>query len=283
MRCSPCIFLSHTHEVSCYFCCSPGLAHGAWWCQSPAQLYSLRNDPKVHGNHLIVHRRSDTVSFLHISPQVSFYLHGLCYPVGLPWFNSLIVHLHLNSNLTFDWLAPAVLNPCFPCFPFLSYFNNHLIHFIIPSPIPSNLYFILWLIFLKFEFQSTISRSQYFCDFMCLWEANACLCASQSPRALAPGLEPRFLFHTDVDASQAHCNSHHAPCSCTCSYLFLEGRAPSCLHGNALLILKTLFQHYFLHEVIPAITRWCELLSSTYVSYTDFAFLCITQDNFICL
>lgn len=146
----------------------------------PCAVIFHKKWPQSKWNHFIIHQRSDTVFLLHISPQVSFYLHGLCYPVALPWFYLSRCPFASESNLTFDWLASAVVKPCFP---FLCYLYNQLIHFIIPSLIPSNLYFILWLIFLKFEFQRTISCSQYFYDSVCLWEAKALLCA---PRALAP-------------------------------------------------------------------------------------------------
>lgn len=117
-----------------------------WSLVTPEQLYFLRNDSKVNGSHWIVHQRSDTVSLLHIHLRSVFTYMAFTTLLVCSGFISLITHLPLNSNLMFDWWASAVLNPCFP---FLSYFNYHLINFTIPMLISSNLYFILMINFLQ--------------------------------------------------------------------------------------------------------------------------------------
>ena len=142
------------------------------------QLWSLTNDPRVDGNHCIVHQRSGwgQVPAYQTSHQPLPACCAVRCPLVLHGPTCLIAHWLLNSAFAFWQISFCSSQPpASLAFFFLSYFNKHLIHFLIPSLVPSNLYFKLALIFFKFKFQNALSCSQYFCDPLYLQdEAEMC-------------------------------------------------------------------------------------------------------------
>lgn len=149
-------------QAECHCHClgrPPGLSPGASWL--PARVLNKWPQGKWKSLQPAAEERYRVITAFLVSDQplpacslLPPVLHGL---------TSLTAHWLLRSSSAFCQISfCGSHHPTSLAFFFLSYFDKHLIHFLIPGLIPSNLHFQLAFIFLKFTFQHALSCSQYF-------------------------------------------------------------------------------------------------------------------------